>query len=165
MSIKEHSAVFIDYVLKNKEGHVLDASKEDAPLGYIHGIGNLIPGLEKELVGCNVGDEVSVEVQPKDAYGEYNDDLLRVVPKSDFAEVEPLEPGVQFEVEVGKGDRQRTFMAHIISVNDQDVTFDMNHPLAGQVLCFDVKIQCVRVATPEELAQGVVQKDNDCSCC
>ncbi len=152
MQITKDAVVTIDYTLRNEGGEVIESSEGRAPLAYIHGIGNIIPGLESALEGKAAGDEVSVNVAPADAYGERVDDLVQAVPKQMFqSEVEP-QVGMQFQAMSESGPRVVT----VVSVEDETVTVDGNHPLAGMALNFDVKIVEVREATGEELEHGHV---------
>ena len=153
MTIKENSVVSIDYTLKNDQGEVIDSSEGQDPLAYLHGYNNIIPGLESELLGKKVGDSFKVSVQPADGYGEVNPALTQVVPISAFAGVETVEPGMQFHAEGPEG---QTEMITVTSVDGDNVTISGNHPLAGEILHFDVTVQDIREATEEELAHGHV---------
>ncbi len=153
MNIKKDMVVSIDYTLKNKDGEVIDTSKEVGPLEYIHGNGNLIPGLEKELEGKKEGDSLEVEIKPEDGYGEYSEELVVEVPRENFDVDATIEVGMQFEA----GPRIVT----VKKIEGDTVTIDANHELAGQTLFFDVKICSVREATPVELQQ---LNSSSCGC-
>ena len=152
MQVVKHSVVHIDYTLKNGNGDILDSSNGSDPLAYIHGIGNLIPGLEKALEGKAKGDKLQVSIEPKEAYGMREDHLERKVARKEFPESEALEVGMQFEADLGSG--PRVFM--IVSLTAEEVTLDGNHPLAGETLHFSVEIKEIRKATAEELSHGHV---------
>jgi FKBP-type peptidyl-prolyl cis-trans isomerase SlyD len=152
MQVEKNKVVAIDYKLTNSKGEMIDSSSNHGPLLYIQGIGNLIPGLEKELEGKKVGDNVKVTIAPKDGYGERNDSLCQVVPRAQFESTEGLEIGMQFEVETEQGE----LVVSVTKIEGEDVTVDGNHPLAGVELHFDVTIKEIREASKEELAHGHV---------
>lgn len=147
MVIAKDKMVAIDYTLKDKDGKIIDSSKDAGALEYLHGHGNLIIGLEKELEGKTDGDTLSVAIPPAEAYGEYNKELVVNVPKDQFDTDVEIEPGMQFQANTASGGQIVT----VTSVTDKEVTVDANHPLAGQTLYFDVKVVSVREATAEEL--------------
>ncbi|HEY9033011.1 MAG TPA: peptidylprolyl isomerase [Pseudomonadales bacterium] len=145
--------VSIHYTLTNDAGETLDSSAGGEPLNYLHGAGNIIPGLENALTGKSQGDSLQVTVQPEDAYGELIPELVQNVPMAMFQGVEELEVGMVFQTEGPDGE------AHLVTVRDIDgdqVTIDGNHPLAGQVLNFDVTVAAIRAASDEEIAHGHV---------
>lgn len=153
MKVANHSVVSIHYTLTNNDGEVLDSSEGQAPLTYLHGVGNLIPGLEKELLDKAVGDEFDVTVAPGEGYGEQTDELVQTVPSSVFEGVEQVEPGMQFRASGPGGEAQ---LITVTSVEGDMVTIDGNHPLAGVTLNFKVEITAIRDATEEEIAHGHV---------
>ena len=152
MQITENAVVSIHYKLTDKAGEVLDTSEGREPLAYLHGRGNLIPGLEKELEGKKEGDKFNVTIPPEDAYGTRNDNLVRQVPRDAFKDVQDLQTGMRFQSKTEQG----TEIFTVAKIEDQHVTIDGNHPLAGEALTFDVEITEVRDATPEELSHGHV---------
>jgi FKBP-type peptidyl-prolyl cis-trans isomerase SlyD len=152
MNISNGKVVRIHYTLKNDAGELLDTSTEQEPLAYLHGAGNIIPGLEKALHGKTVGDTLNVVVTPEQGYGVRDAKLVDTVSLSQFPDRSQVQVGVHFRVQVGKTMR----IATITSIVDDTVTFDMNHPLAGVTLHFDVAVVGVENATPEELAHGHV---------
>ena len=143
--------VSMDYTLTDGDGKVLDSSDGTEPLSYLHGAGNIIPGLEKALIGKVADDTMKVEVAPADGYGELAPELTQVVDKAAFEGVETLEAGMSFEAQGPNGEVQRVVIA---KVEGDQVTVDGNHPLAGVTLNFDVKIISVRDATEEEMSHG-----------
>lgn len=153
MLIAANKAVSIDYTLTNDIGEVLDSSSGGAPLVYLQGAGNIIPGLEKALEGKQPGDELTVTVEPEDAYGEYSAELVSTLSRSMFEGVDELEVGMQFHASAPDGQMQ---IVTIRDLDGDDVTVDGNHPLAGQKLTFQVKIVDVRDASQEEIAHGHV---------
>jgi FKBP-type peptidyl-prolyl cis-trans isomerase SlyD len=152
MKIAKDAVVTIDYTLTDNDGHVIDSSKGQEPLTYLHGAGNIIPGLETKLEGKSSGESVKVSVPPAEAYGEWEKEKVVEVTKSQFSGVDKLEVGMQFEVE---GDKHAQLVT-ITKIEGEQVTIDSNHPLAGKTLNFDVTVVNVRAATPDELSHGHV---------
>lgn len=150
MKVQDKTVVSIHYTLTSKDGVELDSSKDREPLTYLHGTGSIIPGLEQALEGTEEGQNVNVELEPDDAYGPVNDDLVQAVPKEAFEDVEKVEPGMQFQARGPDGSTQRIT---VVDVAEDSVTVDGNHPLAGQTLNFDVTVEDVREATEDELKQ------------
>ena len=153
MTIAANKAVSIEYTLTNDDGDVIDSSNGGAPLVYLQGAGNIIPGLEKALEGKAVGEELTVTVEPEDAYGEYSAELVSTLSASMFEGVDQLEVGMQFHASAPDGQMQ---IVTIRDLDGDDVTVDGNHPLAGQRLTFKVKVVAVRDASEEEVAHGHV---------
>ena len=151
-AIANNHVVKFHYTLTNAEGETLDQSQEGQPLAYLQGAGNIIPGLEKQLLGKKVGDKFTVTVPAAEGYGEYNADLVQEVPKQMFQGVENIEAGMQFQAQTDDGVQIVTVKA----VEGDNVLVDANFPLAGQDLTFDVEITEVRDATTEELEHGHV---------
>jgi FKBP-type peptidyl-prolyl cis-trans isomerase SlyD len=151
MKIAEHCVVSIHYRLTDDEGEEIDASEEGEPLVYLHGAENIIPGLEQALEGRGAGDQLEVVIQPEDAYGLVDPELVQAVPRSTFKEVDKLEPGMQLQMKTPEGQIQTITVQE---VGAQEVTIDANHPLAGQVLHFAVTVEAVRAATAEEIDHG-----------
>ncbi len=151
MLVASQKVVSIHYELTNDKNDVLDSSAGKDPLTYLHGVGGLIPGLEKELEGKSAGDSLKVTVAPAEGYGETNPGLVQDVPLSAFEGVEKVEPGMQFNT---SGPDGNAMLISVTAVNGDQVTIDGNHPLAGVTLNFDVNIVEVRDATDEELQHG-----------
>ena len=149
--IGDNLVVSMHYKLTDDDGNVLDSSEGSEPLAYLHGAGNIIPGLEKALVGKGEGDCLQVRVEPEDGYGEVRSDLIQTVQRAVFQGVESVEAGMVFEAKAPDGSSQRIM---VTKVDGDDVTIDANHPLAGVALNFDVDIVGVREATEEEVAHG-----------
>ena len=148
MKIESNKVVHMHYKLTNTSGEVLDNSEGQEPLAYIQGIGNIIPGLEKEMEGKKVGDKLTASIEPKDGYGEIKSELIQIVPKSGFEGGEnELKIGMQVQVETNDGLQ----VANVTSIEGEDVTLDLNHPLAGMQLNFNVEVMEVRDATADEL--------------
>ena len=153
MTIKENSAVSFHYTLTDDDGQTLDSSAGKDPLAYLHGAGNIIPGLESALEGKAVGDAMVVAVTAAEGYGEVQQELIQEVPRDAFQGVDSIEVGMQFEAQTGQGGN---VPVTVTAVTDEVVTVDGNHPLAGKNLNFDVSIEDVREATEEQLEQGHV---------
>lgn len=152
MHISKDKVVSIEYTLRDDNGDILDSSEGREPLAYLHGNGNLIPGLESQLEGKSENDSLKVSVHPKDGYGEFDASQIVAVPRSEFSGVDHLDVGMQFTASGPDGQRVVT----ITKIENDVVTVDGNHPLAGQTLNFDVKIVGVREATADELSHGHV---------
>ena len=154
MQIAPDTVVLIHYTLTSDEGEVLDSSRQGGePLPYLHGHNNIVPGLENALTGLVVGDKRQVKVSPEDGYGQPNPDMVQKVPQSDFPAEIPREVGLQIFAE-GPGGQH--FPMWITAFDDDHVTVDGNHPLAGKNLNFDIEVVEVRKATDEERAHGHV---------
>ncbi len=159
MLIAANKAVSIDYTLTNDAGEIIDSSAGGAPLVYLHGAGNIIVGLEKALIGKQAGDEMSVFIEPNEAYGEYSAELVATLNRSMFEGVSELEVGMQFHASGPDGGMQ---IVTIRDIDGDDVIVDGNHPLAGQRLNFQVKIVNVRDASAEEVAHGHIHGEGGC---
>lgn len=150
--IEENKVVRIDYTVKDQEGQLIDSSEGKEPLAYLHGAGNIIPGLESALAGRAEGEAFEVVIQPDDAYGQRNDALIQVVERGVFQGVDQIDVGMVFNAQGPEGNIQVT----IIAIEGDEVTIDGNHPLAGVVLNFEGVIREVRDVTEEEIAHGHV---------
>ena len=150
MQITDKLAVSIHYTLTNGAGEQLDSSRGEEPMVYLHGFGQIIPGLENALTGKVVGDKFNVIIAPVDAYGERRDDMLQVVPLSMFNDMEvegKVEVGMQFHADASHG----VSVVTVSKIDGDEVTIDGNHPLAGEALTFDVEVMDIRPATEDEL--------------
>jgi FKBP-type peptidyl-prolyl cis-trans isomerase SlyD len=162
LKIADNIVVTMDYELKI-DGEVVDTSEDGDPIIFLQGAGQIIPGLEKAIYGLTAGDKKSVTVSPEDGYGEIDPDSIVEVPKDEFPEDFPLELGVEITVNTEDEDDEsleEEMEATIIAINEDTVTLDFNHPLAGKSLNFDVNILEVREATPEEIEHGHVHGDD-----
>ena len=151
MKIDNNCIVALHYTLTNDQGEQLDSSAGHDPLEYLHGAAGIVPGLENELSGKEAGDKFVVVIKPEDAYGEVQPELMMVVAREQFPEGQDIQPGMTFQAQSSEGEER---MLAIASVDGDEITVDGNHPLAGQVLHFDVSVESVRAATEEEVAQG-----------
>jgi FKBP-type peptidyl-prolyl cis-trans isomerase SlyD len=151
MKIVNGSVVGIDYSLHLGDGRVVDASRPGDPLTYLHGEGQIVPGLESALEGLSVGDTKQVVVAPAQGYGEHDPRGVQEVPRGAFPP--DFEPKVGMELTAEGQDGEPVPFA-IREVKADGVVIDLNHPLAGKTLHFDVTVREVRVATPEEISHG-----------
>jgi FKBP-type peptidyl-prolyl cis-trans isomerase SlyD len=157
MSITQDQVVSIHYTLKDDAGDIIDSSPGGEPLAYLHGHGNLIPGLERELTGKHAGDKLQVTVSPADGYGEYDQALVQRVPRRALKGLANLKVGMRLEAQTGHGARAVT----VTRIAGDLVTLDGNHPLAGKSLHFQVEVAEVRAATEAELSHGHVHGPGD----
>lgn len=153
MTISQNKVVTIHYqVVDVASNEVIDSSEGGAPMVYLHGHQNIVPGLEKALEGKKLGDEFEVTVAAADAYGVYSEDRVQQVPLAAFEGVEQLEPGMAFTAQTEHG----PVSIIVTEVDDATATVDANHPLAGKDLHFKVKVESLRDASVEELSHGHV---------
>ena len=152
MQITEQKVASFHYTLTNDAGEVLDSSQGREPLAYLHGAGNIVPGLETEMNGRTSGDKFKADIDPENGYGNYIEELVQTVPREAFQGVENLDIGMQFQAQTGQG----AIAVVVTAIEGDQVTVDGNHPLAGQTLHFDVEVAEVRDATEEELEHGHV---------
>lgn len=152
MQIENKTVVSISYNLTNKEGQVLDSSQGLEPLSYLHGYGNIIPGLEQGLLGAKLNDELTIEVMPEEGYGEYDASLVQEIPLTKLEHLPNLKVGSFIEINTPEGVQ----IASLVELSETTATLDTNHPLAGELLVFNIKVEALRQATAEELEQGVV---------
>jgi FKBP-type peptidyl-prolyl cis-trans isomerase SlyD len=148
MQIVKNKVASIHYTLKDNKGNILDSSGGKEPLHYIHGIGNLIPGMEEGLEGKAKGDKVDLKVAPEKGYGEKDGRMVQQVPRTAFG-TQPIEIGQQFQTDRGQ-------VVTVTHVGLDNITVDGNHPLAGIELNFAVEVMDVRDATEDEIAHGHV---------
>lgn len=152
MQIGERSVATFHYTLTDAAGKVIDSSDGREPLTYLHGSGNIVPGLEKEMSGKQQGDVFNVVVAPEEGYGMPNPMMIQVVPREAFQGVDTLEVGMEFQAQTPQG----PMSVAIAKIDGDQVTVDGNHPLAGQTLHFAIEVTDVRDASLEELTHGHV---------
>ena len=149
MNIADKLYVAFDYKLTLDSGEKVDRSSEGQPLGIITGSGQVVPGLEKAMMGMTVGDNLKISVEPEDAYGQVNPELFQDVPRNQFPGDMELQPGMTFQAQGPQG----PMVINIKEIKDENtVVIDLNHPLADKKLHFDVNIVEVREPTAEELS-------------
>lgn len=152
MQIENNKVVTINYTLTNNEGNVIDQS-QDSSFAYLHGAQNIIPGLENALTGKQAEDKLQVTIDPKDAYGERDENQIQAVPREMFPQDVDIAVGMSFHAEAPNG---APVTVTVTEVADDTITVDGNHPLAGQTLNFDVEVVNVREAEAEEMEHGHV---------
>ncbi|MBX3724688.1 MAG: peptidylprolyl isomerase [Xanthomonadales bacterium] len=150
MQIADRCVVNFHYILSDENGAVLDSSRETEPLAYLHGAGNIIPGLEQALAGKREGDRFAVTVAPEQGYGRHDLALVQTVPRAVFQGVDRIERGMRFQAHGPQGRMDVV----VTAVEGDRVTVDGNHPLADRTLHFDVEVVSVRAAEVEELKAG-----------
>ena len=138
MTVKEGSKVKVDYTGSFEDGTVFDSSeKHGQPLEFTIGAKQVVPGFEATIVGMDKDEEKEITLQPKDAYGDVNPEMMRAVPKEQLPKDQEVKPGMMLAIGLPDG---KQIPAKIAAVNDKEVTIDLNHPLAGKVLKFKVKV-------------------------
>ena len=147
MNVANDCVVSIHYTLTGDDGAVIDSSRGREPLAYLHGAGNIVPGLEKKLTGRAPGDKLDVVVAPEEGYGVRHEGLVQTLPRAAFHGVDNIEPGMQFTAQGNRGPLEVT----VTKVDGDEVTIDGNHPLAGKALKFHLKVTGVRAASAEEI--------------
>ena len=160
MKVTKNCVVTINYTLKTDDGKEIDSSRDRGPLSFIHGTGNIIPGLDKEMADRQVGDSFAARIAPEDGYGLRDEALVRQVERTQLSEIEELRLGSLLEASVGD-DEYVVFS--VVAMDDKVVTLDANHPLAGCPLNFAVEVVGVREATTEELSHHHVHGEG-CGC-
>ncbi len=150
-NIGDGTVVAFHYVLTDDNGEELESTRGRTPQVYLHGAGNIVPGLEQGLAGRSEGDEVYVVVEPADGYGERNDDAVELFERGQFPPEVEIELGMRFGAKAQDG---QVYPAWIVEVADHGVTVDFNHPLAGLRLHYRALVTRVREATAPELEQG-----------
>ena len=159
MKISDNKVVVLHYAVSDSEDTLIDSSYDHSPLAVIQGSHYLIPGLEDALVGHEAGDKFEVEVSAENAYGQREDGFVQTVPKAMFAGIEDLDVGSQLRATTDEGEQT----VIVIDVQEDEITVDGNHPLAGIDLKFDVEVLEVRDATKEELEHGHVHTEGGCN--
>lgn len=152
MQIAPNTVVSFHYTLTGDDGQVVDSSAGRDPLTYLHGHGQIVPGLEKQMEGRQVGDKFDAQVAPEDGYGVRHEELVQEIPREALQGVSEIEPGMQFQ---GRGP-QGVINVTVTRVEGDKVQIDGNHPLAGKALHFAIEVTGVREAGAEELAHGHV---------
>jgi FKBP-type peptidyl-prolyl cis-trans isomerase SlyD len=152
LKVDDGHVVSMHYTLQ-VDGETIDSSEGGEPLQFIQGMGHVIPGLEHEIYAMQIGESKEVAVEPKDGYGEVDSEAFMDVPRNAFPPEVPLKPGTQLELKDKAGQPAH---ARVVSQAGESVRLDMNHPLAGKRLHFEVTIINIRHATNDEVAHGHV---------
>ncbi len=153
MTIEKNKVVSFDYTLKLDSGEIADTSDGREPLNFLVGAGQIIPGLENEMIGMAVGDKKVVKVQPEDGYGKRNPAMVQSVPRENVPDSINVVVGEQLQ---GQSEDGHVVRGQIVEVNDNDIKIDFNHPLADEALTFDIEIVEIRDASAEEIDHGHV---------
>ncbi|MCD6172834.1 MAG: peptidylprolyl isomerase [Sulfurimonas sp.] len=162
MAIEANQIVSIEYEVKDGDT-VVDSNVGGAPLVFMFGKGQIIPGLENGIVDMAIGEKADVLVEPADAYGELNPEAQQEVPKDQFAGID-LEIGMTL---YGQGEDGGTVQVIVKEIGEENIIIDFNHPLAGKTLMFSVTVNNVRDASAEEVMTGIPaenQQESD-GCC
>jgi FKBP-type peptidyl-prolyl cis-trans isomerase SlyD len=155
MVVGNNKIVTIEYSLKDAEGNLLDSNKGFAPLEYLQGAGNIVPGLERVMEGMQAGESKEIFIAPQDAFGLYDEALKKILPVSIFGNHETLNKGDTVIQPDGTE-------AIVIDMDDNNITVDSNHPLAGIALQYEVRVNGIRAARNEELLKGFPFPENNC---
>ncbi len=150
MKVQNGQVVSMEYTL-TVDGKIVDTSAGGEPLEYLHGSGNIIAGLEREMEGMSIGESKSVVVAPADGYGEVDEEAFVEAPRDKFPKDMPIKKGIEMEL---TGPEGQPMYARIERLEGENVVLNLNHPLAGEELHFDVKVVGMREATAEELEHG-----------
>ena len=157
MKVGKDKVVLMHYTPKNDAGDVIDSSDGGDPLPFLQGHGNIIPGLESALEGSKVGDKLDVSIKPEEGYGLRMQDAIQEIPSSALQDVDEVKVGMQLQSQ----DQDGTFLVTVTKIEDDKITVDANHPLAGETLHFSVSIESIRKAEAEELSHGHVHADGN----
>ena len=147
VKIEKDKVVSLELVLRDAKGQVIQSTEEGNTSDYLHGHSNLIPGLESELECKLAGDDLKIELSPKNGYGLWHEQKIQVVQRKKFSKLPNIKVGMQLVVQR----EGKKIPVLVMDVDDKHVTLDANHPLAGKVLFYEVKIAAVRDATSEEI--------------
>ena len=159
MQVARNTVVTLDYSVADPDGELVDPGKD--PLVYLHGgYDDIFPMIEEALQGKKVGESVVVKMQPDDAFGEYDAELVQIEPRKNFPK--ELQIGMQFEGASEEGDEDDILIYRVTEIADDKVVLDGNHPLAGMALVFTCTVTGVRPASAEEIAHGHVHGDDGC---
>ena len=147
--------VSMDYKL-TVDGEVLDSSDDEGPLQFLAGYDNIVTGLEREMIGMKIGESKDVVVKAEDGYGEFDEEAFMEVPRTEFPEDMKLEEGMELHI-TDEDDQHQA--AYVTGFDDKTVQLDLNHPLAGAELHFNVTVVALREPTDEELDHGHVHEE------
>lgn len=150
MQVDKRNVVSFEYVLRDKEtGEVIDSSAGN-PLTFLVGAGQIIPGLEERMIGMKQGEKRTIEVPAEEAYGPVDPNLIQQAPREYFQGID-LEVGLPLQAQTPEG---QIISMVVVDFDENTVTVDLNHPLAGRDLVFDIEVVHIREATPEEVLHG-----------
>ena len=149
-TVKKQKVVSFTYTILDENQAIQEQS--DLPMSYLHGVRNIIPGLEKAMAGKAIGDEFEVTLAPEEAYGERKPNSIQRIPAKRFNNAKRLQPGQAVSIQTRQGQMQGV----VVKVGRFNIDVDINHPLAGQTLTFEIEITDIRDASEEETAHGHV---------
>lgn len=153
MKIEEGKVVTLEFKVYDKtNGVLLEDTAEVGPFFYIHGFGNFVPAIEEALEGKEKGYSATIELSPEEGYGEYDEELVVEMDKSEFVEFDDIYEGLDFIADMDD-DTEQSFV--ITAINDNVITADGNHPFSGKDLKFEITVSDVRDATEEEIEVGL----------
>lgn len=156
--VAKNSVVTLDYNVTDSDGVLVNAGKE--PLVYLHGgYDDIFPKIEEAVQGKKIGESVNVKLQPDEAFGEYDEELIQIEPRNQFPK--ELQVGMQFEGGPEGGDDEDFIIYRVTDIADDKVVLDGNHPLAGMSLIFNCTVTAMRPASAEEIAHGHVHGGDD----
>ena len=156
--VAKNSVVTLDYNVTDSDGVLVDAGKE--PLVYLHGgYDDIFPKIEEAVQGKKIGESVNVKLQPDEAFGEYDEELIQIESRNQFPK--ELQVGMQFEGGPEGGDDEDFIIYRVTDIADDKVVLDGNHPLAGMSLIFNCTVTAMRPASAEEIAHGHVHGGDD----
>lgn len=154
MKIRKGCIVDLVYELKDSEGDVVESADAAEPMTYLHGYGEIAPGLEEELDGVEEGALLEIVLPPDKAYGDYNPDGIVAVPRSEFPADAEIVPGDWISVQIKQDEESEEvedLEMKVLEISPDAITLDANHPLAGQEVTFDIRVLGVREASAEEI--------------
>jgi FKBP-type peptidyl-prolyl cis-trans isomerase SlyD len=165
LKIRKGCIVDLVYELKDSEGDVVESADAAEPMTYLHGYGEIAPGLEEELDGVEEGALLEIVLPPEKAYGDYNPDGIVAVPRSEFPADAEIVPGDWISVQIKQdedSEEVEDLEMKVLEISPDAITLDANHPLAGQEVTFDIRVLGVREASQEEIeARESEEKDDE----
>jgi len=162
LKIRKGCIVDLVYELKDSAGEVVESADATDPMTYLHGYGEIAPGLEEELDGVEEGAVLEIELAPGKAYGEYNPDGIVAVPRSEFPADAEIVPGDWISVQIKQdedSDEVEDLEMKVMEISPDSITLDANHPLAGQKVTFDIRVLGVREASPDEIEKRQAENE------
>lgn len=157
MKIQRDCLVELEYKLKNGKGDVVEQSNERGPMIYLHGHEEILPALEQGLEGAGEGEQLSICLEPDQAYGPFDPDQIVSVPRTEFPEDAEIVPGDWITISLSDDDDDdvdgQEMDARVIEISPDAITLDANHPLAGQQVVFDLRVLKVRLASAKEIEE------------
>ena len=151
MRVQDGNVILLDYLVRLATGKVVETSKGKGPIEYLHGTGQILPALERALEGLREGEQASFSIPPEDAYGRRKEDNIVSLPKKVFPSDVELKPGVSLFARASGG---QSFPITVREVRGDFVVVDLNHPLTGERLYFEVNVRGVRPAGNQEVFAG-----------